>query len=108
MDRIGWSFSKRSKFEVKSFHQVLTSPNVSPFPWKSIWRVKTPLRVAFFVWIVALGKLSTLDNLRKRNVVVVEWCCMCKKSEKSIDHLLIHCEVVRELWRSIFNMFGVD
>ena len=27
------------------------------FPWKSIWRVKAPLTVAFFAWIVVLGKL---------------------------------------------------
>jgi hypothetical protein len=39
--------------------------------------------------------------------VVVEWCSICKMSWKSIDHLLIHCEVVRELWSFIFNMFGV-
>jgi hypothetical protein len=29
--------------------------------------------------------------------VVVEWCCMCKKSGESIDHLMLHCEVAREL-----------
>jgi hypothetical protein len=40
--------------------------------------------------------------------VVVEWCCMYKKSGESIDHLLIHCEVARKLWSSILNMFGVD
>jgi hypothetical protein len=28
--------------------------------------------LTFFVWIVALVKLFTLDNLRKSNVVVVE------------------------------------
>jgi hypothetical protein len=38
-----------------------------------------------------------LDNLKKRNVVVVEWCYLCRKSGESIDHLLIHCEVAREL-----------
>jgi hypothetical protein len=27
---------------------------------------------AFFVWTIALGKVLTLDNLRKRNVMVVE------------------------------------
>jgi hypothetical protein len=32
---------------------------------------------------------------------------MCKKSGESIDYLL-HCEVVRELWSSLFNLFGVD
>jgi len=39
---------------------------------------------------------------------VVECCCMCKKSGESIDHLLIHYEVARELWSSILNLFGVD
>jgi hypothetical protein len=107
-DRIGWSLSKRSKFEVKSFYKVLTSQDGPSFPWKSIWRVKAPSRVAFFVWTAALGKILTMDNLRKRNVVVVEWCCMCKKSGESIDHLLIHCEVARELWSYILNLFGVE
>ena len=52
--------------------------------------------VVFFVWTTALEKILTLDNLRKRNVVV-EWCCMCKNNGKSIDHLLIHCKIAREL-----------
>jgi hypothetical protein len=47
---------------------------------------------AFFVWTTSLGKILMLDNLRKRNVMMVEWCCMCKKSGEFIDHLLIHCE----------------
>jgi hypothetical protein len=45
----------------------------------------------FFVWIAVLRKILMLNNLRKRNVVVVEWYCMCKKSGESIDHLLIDC-----------------
>ena len=49
-----------------------------------------------------------LDNLRKKNVMVVEWCCMYKKIGESIDHLLIHCEVAKELWSSILKLFGMD
>lgn len=26
----------------------------------------------------------------------------------SIDHILLHCEVARELWGSIFRLLGVD
>jgi hypothetical protein len=48
------------------------------------------------------------DNLRKRNVVVIEWCCMCKKNGESIDHLLLHCEVARDLWSYILVLFGVE
>jgi hypothetical protein len=77
-------------------------------PWKNIWRVKAPTRVAFFVWSAALGKILTHDNLRKRNVMVIEWCCLCKKSGEFIDHLLLHCEVVRDLWSYVLILFGVE
>jgi hypothetical protein len=58
------------------------------------------------VWTVALGKILTVDNLCKR-VVVVGWCCMCKKIGKSIDHLLLHCDVAQDLWSAIFTLFDV-
>jgi hypothetical protein len=108
VDRICLSPSKRGKFEVKSYYQRLTILTGSPFPWKSIWRVKGFFEGDFFLLMVALGKILTLDNVRKMNVVVVEWCCMCKKSGESIYHILINCEVVRDLWSSLIDLFGVD
>jgi hypothetical protein len=32
---------------------------------------------------------------------------MCKSGE-TINHLLLHCEMTRELWGSIFYLFGVE
>ena len=55
----------------------------------------------------AIGVFNYTDNLRKRIVVVLDWCCMCKKDEDSIDHLLLHCHVARELWNMVFSLFGV-
>jgi hypothetical protein len=36
--------------------------------------------VAFVCWLAALGKIFTKDNLRKWRVIVVNWCCMCKRN----------------------------
>jgi hypothetical protein len=55
------------------------------------------LRVAFFAWLVALGKILTMDHSRKRYFIVMDWCCMCKRSEEIVDHLLLHYEVARAL-----------
>jgi hypothetical protein len=51
---------------------------------------------SFFVLTVAFGQILTLDNLTKGIVIIVELCCMCKRSGESIAHVLIHCELAKE------------
>lgn len=82
---------------MKSYYQVLSTVVSWSFPCKNIWKVKALSRMVFFVWTAALGKILILDNLRMRNVIVVDWCCMCNKNGESIDHLL-YFEVATELW----------
>lgn len=38
-----------------------------------------------------------MDNLRKRQATIMDWHCICKKSEESNDHMLFHCDVVKRL-----------
>jgi hypothetical protein len=95
VDRVVWNLSKKRNFEVKIFYKALVCHEAACFPWKGIWRVKASKRVAFFVWTTALGKILTHDNLRRRGIVVVEWCVMCKKHGESVDHLLLHCDVAQ-------------
>jgi hypothetical protein len=64
--------------------------------------------VAFFAWTAAHGKILTLDNLRKKRVIVIDRCCMCKMNGESVDHLLLHCEVARALWNAIFSRFSLS
>ena len=72
-----------------------------------VWQSKVPLRVAFFSWTVALGKILTTNNLWKRHIAVVEWCFMCKRCRKSVDHLLLHCPIAYDLWSMVFYLFGI-
>ena len=78
-----------------SFYNVNVPHDGTPFLWKSVWRIKVSLRVAFFVWSVSLGKILTMDNLKKRHVIVVDLCCICKRSIVSVDCFLLNCEVAR-------------
>jgi hypothetical protein len=71
-----------------------------------VWKAKVPSRVAFFVWTAALGKILTTENLRKRRVIILDWCCMCKSSGESVNHLLVHCPVAWELWSMVLVIFG--
>ena len=77
------------------------------FPWRMIWQSKVPPRVAFFSRSAFLGKILTTDNLRKRHVLVLDWCSMCKNCGESMDHLLLHCSIACELWSLVFCLFGI-
>lgn len=63
------------------------------FPWKSNWCTKATSRAAFFAWTASPRKIVTMDNLRQRHIVVIDWSCICKRSCRSIEHLLLHCKI---------------
>jgi hypothetical protein len=61
-----------------------------------------------FAWSAALGKILTMNNLKKRHVIVVDRCCLCKRNGESMDHFLLHCNVASTLWNSLFTRFGMS
>jgi len=50
-------------FQVKSYYTMLHLGEHNAFPWKSIWKVKAPPCIAFFLWATTLGRILTVDNL---------------------------------------------
>ena len=108
-DRLSWSLNGKGSFDSRSFYRALCTPSsVSVlFPWKSIWKVKAPRRVVFFLWSVAWGRILTCDNLMRRGHVMAGWCCLCRAAGESVDHLRLHCDVARDLWHCVLHAFGV-
>ena len=58
-DKLRWILSKKRTFKVKDFFKALSRAEGRGFPWKSVWRTKSPPRATFFVWSAALGKILT-------------------------------------------------
>jgi hypothetical protein len=106
-DKLWWIPSSKGSFEVSTFYQVLSPPGSIPFPWKGIWRTNAPPRVAFFAWMAARSKIPTIDNIRRRGMIVVNRCWLYESNGESVDHLLLHCEVANALWNVIFSRFGL-
>jgi len=107
-DKLWWVPSKKGLFKVKTFFHSLTRTIGTRFPWKCVWRTQALSRATFFSWSAALGKIITLDNLRKHHAIMINRYYMCKKTEESVDHLLLHCDVVYALWYSLFSRFGLS
>ncbi|KAG2729847.1 hypothetical protein I3760_01G267900 [Carya illinoinensis] len=102
-----WSPNRKGKFSVSSFYEANTMQQRPKFPWKNIWRSKAPTKAAFFVWTAVLGKILTTDNLRRRGLIIVDWCCLCRNNGETVDHLLLHCKFASEIWNLFFNRMGI-
>jgi exonuclease III len=107
-DRMCWRGGCQAGFQVKTYYRDILPPSGFTLPWKSIWRTKAPPRVAFFVWTAALGRILTTDNLRRRRVIVLDYCWLCKSNGESISHLLLHCSYATEIWNFFVNIFGIS
>ena len=55
-----------------------------------------------------LGKVLTLDQVKKRDWALANRCYFCQAEEESIDHLFIHCEKTRALREMLFTLFRVS
>jgi hypothetical protein len=106
-DKLWWVPLSEGAFKVSSFYRVLSSHGSLPFPWKGIWRTKAPPRVVFFAWTAARSKIPTIDNLRRKGMIVVNRCWLCESDGESVDHLFLHCGVSNALWNAIFSRFGL-
>uniref|UniRef100_A0A2N9J2H5 Reverse transcriptase domain-containing protein n=1 Tax=Fagus sylvatica TaxID=28930 RepID=A0A2N9J2H5_FAGSY len=61
-----WNLRKDGVFDSRSYYVALNARPRGCFPWKSIWAMKAPPRVAFFIWIAAWGRILTYDNLMRK------------------------------------------
>ena len=107
-DRLRWKQTKNGDFDICLFYNKLRGPLPIIFPWKGIWKVKAPWRVSFFVWTATWDKILTGDNLWGRGFDFIDWCIMCRCNGETVDHLLLHCEKVYQLWSLVFRSFGIS
>ncbi|XP_073035927.1 uncharacterized protein [Primulina eburnea] len=108
-----WLGDPSGVFSVSSLYDSLTHTNsFSVFPYHyNIWKVPIPLKVKVFSWIVALGKLQTCDVVQKRMpglAVSPQWCTLCKKSDETQDHILLHCSFTTRIWAQVMQHLGFE
>ena len=62
---------------------------------------------AFFTWTMFSGKILSVQNHWKRNILITDRCCMCKNSRKSVENF-VQCSMARCIWSFVFALFGVS
>ena len=61
-----WQLHKSGQFSVRSMYSALLDVRVLPIN-KPVWKLKIPLKVKIFIWLLHRVVILTKDNLAKRN-----------------------------------------
>ena len=107
-DSVFWKEGRGGLFRVKEAYSMLASPIVTVFPKSNIWVDRVQTKIAFFAWEAAWGKVLTLDRLQRRGWQFPNCCFLYGCEEETINHILIHCTIVRVLWDIILGLFGAQ
>lgn len=75
-----------------------------------IWQVYAPFKAQVMAWRLAWNRLPTMDNLRKRLVILVEeWKCYCCREEVETGrHLFFDCLEIQDLWQKMIRWSGIS
>lgn len=73
---------------------------------RQIWHWVIPLKIKLFTWLAGSGKILTWDVLRRRGREGPGICPLCRSSSEDTQHLLIHCDFTKELWRRLYFFYS--
>ena len=105
-DLVIWKGGGHDSFLIRDAYKLLAAPSAITFPKKSIWVDKVPTKVAFFAWEATWEKILTLDMLQRRGWHLPNRCFLCGCEEENVNHIFLHCIVVRVLWEIVLPLFG--
>ena len=107
-DSVLWKGGGSDSFRIRGAYNLVAAPNTLVFPGKNIWVDMVPSKVAFFAWEATWEKILTLDRLQVRGWQLPNCCFLCGCEEENVNHILLHCTVVRSLCEIAFALFGVQ
>jgi hypothetical protein len=106
-DSMIWQFSSNGIYNVQSLYRIINFSGIQPVLVSSIWYIKIPPRVQYFLWLLSKNRLLTRDNLSKRRKVENPTCLFCNEQE-SVNHLFFECVVAKQLWNVLSSILGIQ
>ena len=93
---------------MRGYYNNLEEGALLKAPMKILWNPYVPSKVSFYAWEAWWGKVLATNQLKKRGYQLASICPFCRKNEDSLDHILIHCSAIWELWTTILSVTGVS
>ncbi|KAJ3700817.1 hypothetical protein LUZ61_004522 [Rhynchospora tenuis] len=105
---VAWRWTNSGAYTSASAYALLADPGVrSPYHLK-LWKLKAPLKVKIFLWLLLQDRLLTQRNLLLRNWPANDRCACCSAHPlETASHLFLCCPLASSIWtrmRYLYNL----
>lgn len=110
-DRASWGLDPQGGYTVKSLRDILEENRtlVDSNAVVTKWLMSIPKKICIFVWRAKLGRIPSRSVLDKMGIDLDSLLCpRCGKEVESIDHALVKCEDVKNLWSLMGRWWNID
>jgi hypothetical protein len=97
-DKHIFRLAANGKYSAKAAYEGLFIGSTKFEHCERIWKSWSPTKCKFFLWLAAIGRCWTVDQLQKRGLSHPAQCPLCDQEPETIDHLLVGCVFARTFW----------
>lgn len=103
-DKYVWNLDPTLSFNTKKLRELVeeasTNPNVGEE--HTSWLKMVPRKVCIFIWRVKKGRIPSRTILDKMGIDLDSVLCpRCKENPETLDHALVNCPEVKNLWKAV-------
>ncbi|CAH9087489.1 unnamed protein product [Cuscuta epithymum] len=69
--------------------------------WRNLWDAQVPPKFKYLSWQILDGTLPSVENLRKKGVLIDGGCKLCGLPGEDSDHALRSCSKAEEVWQLV-------
>ncbi|GKV35974.1 hypothetical protein SLEP1_g44161 [Rubroshorea leprosula] len=108
-----WKFDKDELYTSKKADALMLSSQriLDADVCDAIWNQFLLGRIGFFAWRMFLDRLPTKLNLDRGNIEAEGGeliCPICKLGVEELNHVLLQCDLVRQVWAKIFLWWDIE
>ncbi|GJN01931.1 hypothetical protein PR202_ga19236 [Eleusine coracana subsp. coracana] len=103
-DRILWRWTSSGNYSSKSAYNAYFTGSTRFAGAKLIWKAWAPPKTKLFMYLATHGRTWTSERRFPHGLQDSATCALCDQEPETIEHLLLHCSVAREVWRHALNL----
>lgn len=107
-DQICWRWNASLQYSAKSAYDMFFCGSVKLAGANLLWKTWAPPRVKWFMTLALHRGTWTAERRKRHGLQDHDECALCDQDPESVEHLLLHCAMSKQIWWNTLDWLGMS